>query len=118
MKTTIILCIGCLGIFLSACNGGNRHPSEKASNKNQITGMIGSQPIDYDVFLGYKFTIDENLDGVFDNNTEYKAWMPNDMYYEIQQKDSIIVKAVIGQYSSYYVIFDWKNVVPQDTIIK
>ena len=127
MKNKIIcMLIGLVSCIVTSCGfskGGKEYPQNLSSNEDQITGIIVSKPIEYDNRLGYKLAIDENQDGVFDNknNKEHYAWMPNDMYYEIKKKDSVIIKAVRFQEDHFfgncdeYIIFNWHLAI-QDTL--
>lgn len=120
MKILInFMIIGLLSLIITSCSSKkgkvDDYPKDKKSNTDQITGMIISQPCDYDTRLGYKLAIDENHDGVWSSGKENYAWMPNDMYYEIKGKDSIIIKAVrfyvmhaLGDCNEY-IIFDWER---------
>jgi hypothetical protein len=127
MKNKIICMImGLVSCIVTSCGyskGGSDYPQDLSSNEDQISGIIVSKPIEYDTRLGYKLAIDENRDGMFDNrkSEEHYAWMPNDMYYELLIRDSIVVKAV--RFNEYhwmsdcdeYIIFDWCLAV-QDTL--
>ena len=96
-----------MSTIMMSCN--DSYPDKKESNRLQITGMIISKPLAYNNYLGYKLAIDENRDGLFDEDIEKYVWMPNDLYNEIVRQDSIIIKAIDCSkgFGNKFIVFDW-----------